>query len=429
MRDKVATPSSTRRLPPLAIKLIRRLIGDDLVERVVVNDAVDLITTKGLDSGDNTPNEGDLVTFVINVFNNGSGTATGVFLTDFLPEGLTATDENGTVSQGSYDPATGIFGIGTLEVGESATLFLEGTVDAGQGGNRIANFTTAATGDQVDPTTDGDDLAESVDVERNAQLGSGSISGTVFQDDNNNGVQDAGEVGIEGVTVRLTGTDDFGNPVDITVQTDAAGNYTFENLNPGTFTVTQTQPAGFNDGRDNGAAGSTVGNDQISNITLGAGEAATGNTFGETLALDAPLNEGTAGFPPNLPSFATFDNLSIGNRLGFNGSPGPIYAGIPINANANPLSLESGRPIAGGYNVDFGNADSGAPVDVEQECCDVAPVDPCNSCGLPIPVMQQQPVEQFIGDQCGCGPVMTVEPMQSGEVINEGQIMEVPVES
>ena len=124
-----------------------------------------------------------------------------------------------------------------------------------------------------------------------------------------NGIQDAGEVGIEGVTVRLTGTDDFGNPVDITVQTDAAGNYTFENLNPGTFTVTQTQPAGFNDGNDNGAPGSTVGNDQISNITVGAGEAVTGNTFGETLALDAPLNEGTAGFPPNLPSFATFRQL------------------------------------------------------------------------------------------------------------------------
>ena len=281
-------------------------VGDDLVERVVVNDAVDLITTKGLDSGDNTPNEGDLVTFVINVFNNGSATATGVFLTDFLPEGLTATDENGTVSQGSYDPATGIFGIGTLEVGETATLFLEGTVDAGQGGNRIANFTTAATGDQVDPTTDGDDLAESVDVERNVQLGSSSISGTVFQDDNGNGIQDAGEVGIEGVTVTLTGTDDFGNDVELTVLTDANGNYSFENLNPGTYTVTQTQPAGFDDGADSGAAGSTVGNDQISNITVGAGEAVTGNTFGEVLALDAPLDEGTAGFPPNLPTFATF---------------------------------------------------------------------------------------------------------------------------
>ena len=401
--------------------------GDDLVERVVVNNAVDLITTKGLDSGDNTPNEGDLVTFVINVFNNGSATATGVFLTDFLPEGLTATDENGTVSQGSYDPATGIFAIGTLEVGETATLFLEGTVDAGQGGNRIANFTTAATGDQVDPTTDGDDLAESVDVDNQVQLGSASISGTVFQDDNGNGIQDAGEVGIEGVSVTLTGTDDFGNAVELTVLTDASGNYSFENLNPGTYTVTQSQPAGFNDGQDNGTAGSTVGNDQISNITLGAGEAAVGNTFGETLALDAPLNEGTAGFPPNLPSFATFDNLSIGNRLSTFGSPGPIFAGNPINANANPLTLESGRPVAGGYNVDFGSSDSGAPVEVEQESFDVVPVDPCGTCGLPIPV--QPPVEHMIIDQCGCGPVMSAEPIQSGEIISEGQLMEVPAET
>ena len=401
--------------------------GDDLTESVDVDNTADLITIKSLSSGDNNPAEGDIVTFIIDVFNNGSATATNVSLTDFLPAGLTATAENGVVTRGSYDPATGVFSVGTLGVGESVTLFLQGTVDAGQGGNTITNTTTAATGDQFDPTTANDDLTESVDVDSQIQLGSSSISGTVFQDDNGNGIQDAGEVGIEGVTVTLTGTDDFGNPVELTVLTDANGNYSFENLNSGTYTVTQTQPAGFDDGNDNGAPGSTVGNDQISNITLGTGEAVAGNTFGETLALDAPLNEGTAGFPPNLPSFATFDNLSIGNRLGFNGSPGPIYAGIPINANANPLSLESGRPIAGGYNVDFGNAESGAPVEVEQECCDAAPVDPCNTCGLPIPVMQQ-PVEQIIGDQCGCGPVMSAEPMQSGEVINEGQIMEVPAE-
>ena len=45
--------------------------------------------------------------------------------------------------------------------------------------------------------------------------------------------------------------------------------------------------------------------------------------------------------------------------------------------------------------------------------------------------VQQQPVQQVIVDECGCqcGPVMSAEPMQSGEVINEGQMMEVPVES
>ena len=414
--------------PTTGLSQVVSLVSEEnntTIDAGLINNEADLVTVKTLNSGDATPEEGDIVTFEIAVTNNGSGIATSVFLTDFLPTGLTATEDNGIVSQGSYDPATGIFGIGTLQAGESATLFLEGTVDVGQGGNTITNFTTAATGDQVDPSTAGDDLNESVDVVRPVQLG--SISGTVFQDDNGNGIQDAGEVGIEGVTVTLTGTDDFGNPVDITVVTDASGNYSFDNLNPGSYTVTQTQPAGFNDGADNGAPGSTVGNDQISNITLGAGEAVTGNTFGEALALDAPLNEGTAGFPPNLPSFATFDNLSIGNRLSTFGSPGPIFAGNSINANANPLTLESGRPVAGGYNVDFGNSDSGAPVEVDQDCCDVVPVDPCGICGLPIPVQQQQPAEHIIIDECGCGPVMPGVPMQSGEVINEDQPMEAPI--
>ena len=44
------------------------------------------------------------------------------------------------------------------------------TVDVGQGGNTITNITTAATGDQVDPSTVGDDLEESVTVDNNADL-------------------------------------------------------------------------------------------------------------------------------------------------------------------------------------------------------------------------------------------------------------------
>ena len=80
----------------------------------------------------------------------------------------------------------------------------------------------------------------------------------------------------KGSTVRLTGTDDFGNPVDITVVTDANGNYSFENLNAGSYTVTQTQPDGFDDGIDNGSENTTVDNDRISNINLGVGQSVTG---------------------------------------------------------------------------------------------------------------------------------------------------------
>ena len=88
--------------------------------------------------------------------------ATTVSLTDLLPAGLTATAANGTVTQGSYDPATGIFTIGSLASGATATLTLEGTVNVGEGGNTITNVTTAAMGDQDDPSTVGDDLEEAV---------------------------------------------------------------------------------------------------------------------------------------------------------------------------------------------------------------------------------------------------------------------------
>ena len=47
----------------------------------------------------------------------------------------------------------------------------------------------------------------------------GQIAGTVFQDNNNDGIQQLGEAGIGGVQITLTGTDVFGDPVNTTVQT------------------------------------------------------------------------------------------------------------------------------------------------------------------------------------------------------------------
>ena len=123
------------------------------------------MTVKTLASGNAVPLEGEVVTFEIEVTNNGTAQATNVSLTDLLPAGLTATAGNGAVTQGSYDAATGLFDVGTLNIGETAILTLEGTVDVGQGGNTITNITTAAMGDQPDPSTIGDDLDESVVVD------------------------------------------------------------------------------------------------------------------------------------------------------------------------------------------------------------------------------------------------------------------------
>ena len=145
-------------------------VGDDLDEAVVVDPNADLVTVKTLASGNSVPEEGDTVTFQIVVDNNGAAQATNVSLTDLLPAGLTATANNGTVSQGSYDAVTGVWTVGTIADGGSATLTLEGTVDVGEGGNTITNITTAASGDQPDPSTVGDDLDEAVAVDPNADL-------------------------------------------------------------------------------------------------------------------------------------------------------------------------------------------------------------------------------------------------------------------
>ena len=114
------------------------MIGDDLNESVTVDDDANLVTVKTLASGNSTPAEGDAVTFQIVVDNNGTAQATNVSLTDLLPAGLTATANNGVASQGSYDAATGIWTIGTIANGDSAMLTLEGTLDAGQGGNTLS---------------------------------------------------------------------------------------------------------------------------------------------------------------------------------------------------------------------------------------------------------------------------------------------------
>jgi len=72
-----------------------------------------------------------------------------------------------------------------------------------------------------------------------------SIGNLVWEDRNGNGVQDGGESGIAGVTVRLTGTDSDGNSVDVSVVTDIDGVYRFENLLPGNYTITVAPPAGY----------------------------------------------------------------------------------------------------------------------------------------------------------------------------------------
>ena len=72
-----------------------------------------------------------------------------------------------------------------------------------------------------------------------------SISGIVFVDFNNDGEVNFGEMGIAEVLITLTGTDDLGQEIDQDIWTDEDGFYKFENLRPGSYHVTQSQPEGY----------------------------------------------------------------------------------------------------------------------------------------------------------------------------------------
>ena len=111
-----------------------------------------------------------------------------------------------------------------------------------------------------------------------------SLSGIVYFDSNANGVQETGEPGISGTLITLTGTDVLGSPVSLTTTTDSNGRYTFSNLLAGNYTLTQTQPAAYNQGSNTvGSVGGILGPgiDIISTIPLGAGVNASGYNFGE----------------------------------------------------------------------------------------------------------------------------------------------------
>ncbi len=67
-----------------------------------------------------------------------------------------------------------------------------------------------------------------------------SLGSTIFKDNNNNGVQDAGELGIEGASVQLY--NEAGTAIGTPIITNATGNYQFTNLDSGKYKVGVTPP-------------------------------------------------------------------------------------------------------------------------------------------------------------------------------------------
>ncbi|TWU32279.1 DUF11 domain-containing protein [Novipirellula artificiosorum] len=133
------------------------LAEDDQDEVTVTPPLIDLSLTKT--ANNDRPTLGDNVDFTITVTNEGPNDATGVVVTDTLPAGLSFVSS--TLSAGSYSSATGIWTVGDLAQGASATLTLTTTVNAFDALTNVAEVTAA---DQADvDSTPGNNLANEDD--------------------------------------------------------------------------------------------------------------------------------------------------------------------------------------------------------------------------------------------------------------------------
>ena len=360
-------------------------------------------------------NRGDIVTYRVTVQHaaNSSGPAFTVRVADTLPAGLTLVPGSLQVvqdvvyaSSSFYDATIVTENVNAIEV-VFDYIDVPGNDYANPGDGNVAVIEYRAVVEATAPvgtlTNTADVTYDSLYTERSSTnfpsttrayatdalahvlIDVNSIAGHVYVDANNNGVFDAGEQPLAGVTMQLDGTDANGSVGPVTVVTAADGSYLFGNLNPGTYAISQpTQPAGYADGKDvvgttqpaptnfGGTipgGGNGIGTDEITTIVIPAGAATANNyDFGE-LVVDLSVtktdganvttyvpgvdvtytitvtNEGVgdvagAVVTDHLPSGTTFVSATNG-AIHDGGSPGIVtFAPSSLAANGGTASFQ-----------------------------------------------------------------------------------------
>ena len=216
-------------------------------------------------------------TYTLLVSNNGPSDSTGVTIVDALPAGLVL--DSATTTRGTVSTVNGTITANIGNLASSATTTVTLTVHSmGTVTGTITN--TATVSGRETETTLANNTSQAVTFlePRRAR-----IAGSVYLDANDNGRFDANEKPIPGVIVTLVGTDLFGNAVNLTQQSGNDGAYSFENLRPGNYSLIESHPTGYRDGKDTPSSvlSSTTSNDRFDNLALAAGMNATGFLFGE----------------------------------------------------------------------------------------------------------------------------------------------------
>ncbi|MGH8174198.1 MAG: beta strand repeat-containing protein, partial [Rhodanobacteraceae bacterium] len=160
---------------------------------VGVSPSADIALAKTVDNA--TPNVGENVVFTVTVTNNGPSNASGVAVTDALPSGLVFV--SAATSQGSYVSATGLWSVGTLANGASATLDITATVLMP---GALTNIATRTGGNQFDPDPSNNSASASLNAQPTADL---QVGKTV-----NNAVPNLGTNIVYTITLTNAGPND-----------------------------------------------------------------------------------------------------------------------------------------------------------------------------------------------------------------------------
>lgn len=241
-----------------------------------------------------------------------------LFIDDFS---MDVAERVSFMTAGGAPPA--LWSGGTLLTGETATITVDvdviNSIDSA-----IDDFTNIASALSVQNATP-------VVSEWTVEVARASIGDTVWHDQNGDGVVDAGEPRLAGLTVELF---ESGNPTSVdSATTGAAGDYLFDDLDPGDYVVEIASgvPAGMNATFDDDG-----GRDDTTDVSVTFGEDNTTTDFGYA-------------FPVSLGDtvFADVDGNAVEDGVDFG------LAGLPVTIIGPSHPTGTTTVTAGGGNAGF----------------------------------------------------------------------------
>src|SRR5262249_35700527 len=119
--------------------------GNNSSSATVAAQQADLQVSKSVSNP--TPNVGDVITYTITLANNGPDPATTVTVNDLLPADVSFVSSS--ASAGIYDHTTGVWTVGTVNIGAPQTLTIKARVISPNPG---ANTASVGPSDVFDPT-------------------------------------------------------------------------------------------------------------------------------------------------------------------------------------------------------------------------------------------------------------------------------------